>query len=209
MYVPKPFAVEDTPTIHDAMDGVGLALLVTATSAGPLATHLPLLLVRDEGPYGTLYGHLARANGQWQADSVGEALVVFQGPDGYVSPSWYATKGENGKVVPTWNYQAVHAAGPVEFFEAPERLLDVVSALTDRQESRRAVPWSVDDAPADYIATMLRGIVGLRLPIRSLTASRKMSQNKTPRDRQGVLEGLRSEGSAAIAALAGNELGGS
>lgn len=206
MYIPKPFVIEDTAALHDAIDAVGLALLVTATADGPLATHLPLLLARDEGEHGTLYGHIARANGQWRAETIGEALAVFQGPDGYVSPSWYATKPETGKVVPTWNYRSVHAGGPVEFFDDRDRLLDVVTRLTNRQEGRRAKPWSVDDAPADYIATMLRGIVGLRLPIRRLQGALKMSQNKEARDERGVLEGLRDEGGPAIAALAAERL---
>ena len=206
MYVPKAFAIEDTPAVHDTMDSVGLALLVTATAAGPVATHLPLLLNRDEGALGTLYGHVARANGQWQAETVGEALAVFQGADGYVTPSWYPTKSQTGKVVPTWNYLSVHAGGPVEFFDDSDRLLDVVTRLTERQEGRRRNPWSVDDAPADYIAALLRGIVGLRLPIRTLQASRKMSQNKQAQDRKGVLEGLCAEGGPAMALLAEQEL---
>jgi len=207
MYVPKPFVIAEASAIHDAIDAVGLALLVTATPTGPVATHLPLLLVRDEGAFGTLYGHVARANAQWQTETIGETLAVFQGPDGYVSPSWYATKPETGKVVPTWNYRAVHARGVVEFFDDRERLLDVVTRLTERQEAGRATPWSVDDAPADYIATMLGGIVGLRLPISTLQGACKMSQNKVARDRQGVLEGLRAEGGPSIAGLANEQLG--
>lgn len=207
MYVPKPFVIGETSAIHDAIETVGLALLVTATSAGPVATHLPLLLVRDEGAFGTLYGHVARANGQWQAETIGDALAVFQGPDAYVTPSWYATKAENGRVVPTWNYRAVHASGPVTFFQDRDRMLDVVTRLTNRHESRRAAPWAVDDAPADHIDKLLRAIVGLRLPIRSLLGSCKMNQNKNPADRRGVLEGLRAEGGPAIARLAEESLG--
>lgn len=207
MYVPKPFVIEDKAALHDAMDAVGLALLVTATADGPVATHLPLLLARDEGEHGTLYGHIARANGQWRGETIGAALAVFQGPDGYVSPSWYASKPETGKVVPTWNYRAVHATGPVEFFEDRDRLLDVVTRLTNRQEGRRTRPWSVDDAPADYVATMLRGIVGVRMPIRTLQGALKMSQNKEARDERGALEGLRDERAPGIAALAAERLG--
>ncbi|MDA0220762.1 MAG: FMN-binding negative transcriptional regulator [Proteobacteria bacterium] len=206
MYVPKAFAIEDTPAIHNAMDAVGLALLVTATAAGPVATHLPLLLVREEGEFGTLYGHVARANRHWQAEGIGEALAVFQGADGYVTPSWYPTKAETGRVVPTWNYLAVHAGGPVTFVEDRDRLLDVVTRLTERQEAPRARPWSVEDAPADHIATLLRAIVGLRLPIRTLQASFKMNQTKQDRDRRGALEGLRAEGGPAIARLADAQL---
>jgi len=207
MYIPKPFAIEDAPALHDAMDAVGLALFVTATPTGPVATHLPLLLVRDEGELGTLYGHVARANGQWQAETIGEALAVFQGPQGYVTPSWYPSKAEGGRVVPTWNYRSVHAAGPVTFFDDRDRLLDVVTRLTERQEAPRTMPWSVSDAPADYITRMLNGIIGLRLPIRTLQGACKMSQNKEARDHQGVLEGLRAEGGPAMAALAEGQLG--
>ena len=207
MYVPKPFAIAETSAIHDAIEAVGLALLVSATPGGPVATHLPLLLVRGEGEFGTLYGHVARANSQWQAETTGDALAVFQGLDAYVTPSWYATKAETGRVVPTWNYRAVHASGPVEFFQDRERLLDVVTRLTNLHESRREHPWAVDDAPADHIEKLLRASVGLRMPIRSLQGSCKMSQNKDPADRRGILEGLRAEGGPAVARLAGETLG--
>jgi transcriptional regulator len=118
---------------------------------------------------------------------------MFSGPDFYVSPSWYATKGETGKVVPTWNYVAVHAYGPVEFFADPDRLLQIVTRLTDRQERARANPWSVSDAPESLVRAQLKGIVGLRLPIRRLEGKRKMSQNRSAADRAGVRQGIEQD----------------
>jgi len=155
-----------------------------------MATPLPLLLDETEGLHGTLYGHLAKAKPQWRLSPEGEALVVFTGPDGYVTPSWYATKRETGKVVPTWNHVAVHAHGPAEFFLETDRLHAVVSRLTARHEGERPEPWAVTDAPESYIQSQLKGIVGLRLPITRLEGKRKMSQNRNAADRQGVARGL-------------------
>lgn len=190
MYVPPAFREEDLPSIHRVMREARLVQLVTSGPDGLIATPLPMLLAADEGEQGVLYGHMARANPHWRTPVAGEALAIFMGPDAYVTPSWYATKQRDGKVVPTWNYVAVHAYGPVEFFDDAERLLRVVAGLTDRQESTRAAPWAVSDAPADYIAAMLRGIVGVRLPIVRIDAKRKMSQNRNPEDRAGVAAGL-------------------
>ncbi len=207
MYIPAAFRIKDRTALHAAIGGHGLATLVTATAAGPVATHLPLLLDPDEGPLGTLYGHVARANPHWSATTLGDALAIFRGPDSYVSPSWYPAKAEHGRVVPTWDYVAIHAAGQVTFFDEPERLLDVVRRLTEKHEASRETPWAVADAPDDYIAGMLRGIVGLRLPIARLEGSCKMSQNRSAADRAAVLEALRREGNAEIAEVAGRVLG--
>jgi transcriptional regulator len=190
MYVPTAFRMDELPDLHDAIRAARLASFVTATADGLIATPLPLFLVPEEGPYGTLYGHQARPNPQWRSTPVGEALAIFMGPDAYVSPSWYPAKQEHGKVVPTWNYVAVHAYGQVEFFDNPGRLLDVVTRLTNLHEGSRANPWAVTEAPEDFIRTMLRGIVGLRIPIDRLEGKRKMSQNRTPEDRAGVAAGL-------------------
>ncbi|MBK4717572.1 FMN-binding negative transcriptional regulator [Azospirillum sp. YIM DDC1] len=190
MYVPPAFREDDLPTLHALMRETRLANLVTATDEGLMATPLPLFLAPDEGPCGTLYGHLARANPQWKQQSLGEAMVLFTGPEAYVSPSWYASKEEHGKVVPTWNYIAVHAYGPAEFFDDADRLLEVVTRLTDLHEGRRAAPWAVADAPVDFIRAQLRGIVGLRLPITRIQGKRKMSQNRSAEDRAGVAAGL-------------------
>jgi transcriptional regulator len=190
MYIPAAFREDDLPALHGMMRAARLSSFVTATANGPVATPLPLFLNAEEGPFGTLYGHLARANPQWKTPPIGEAMALFMGPDAYITPAWYATKRETGKVVPTWNYVAVHAYGPVEFFEEPDRLLEVVTRLTNLHEAPRAEPWAVTDAPEDFIRAQLRGIVGLRLPIARLEGKRKMSQNRNEADRAGVAQGL-------------------
>jgi transcriptional regulator len=204
MYTPPAFRIDDRAEIHAMMRACRLATLVTATAEGLLATPLPLILAPEEGEFGVLHGHLARANPQWKAAAIGEAMVLFNGPDAYVTPSWYETKRETGKVVPTWNYQAVHAYGPAEFFEDPERLLDAVTRLTNLHEGARAQPWAVDDAPPEFVKAQLRGIVGLRIPITRLEGKRKMSQNRPLADRVGVAEGLAASerpGDLAVAAM--------
>ena len=193
MYTPPAFRDDDLASAHATIRAAGLAHLVTATQHGPLATPLPLYLVPDEGPYGTLYGHMARANDQWKTPVTGEALAIFAGPDFYVTPSWYATKQQTGKVVPTWNYIAVHAHGAPEFFDDPDRLRAAVTHLTDLHENARPDPWAVTDAPEDFIRSQLRGIVGLRMEITRLTAKRKLSQNRPEADRQGVRTGMEQD----------------
>lgn len=189
MYIPPAFK-DDLESIRKTIRNARLANLVTATTDGPVATPLPLFLDESEGEQGTLYGHVAKANLQWRLPPLGEALAIFTGPEAYVTPSWYATKQETGKVVPTWNYVAVHAYGPVEFFHEPERLLDAVTRLTSKHEGARAEPWAVSDAPADFIAAQLRGIVGVRIPVTRFEGKRKMSQNRPEADRVGVVAGL-------------------
>jgi transcriptional regulator len=190
MYIPPVFKDDDIESIRATIRGARLANLVTATADGPVATPLPLFLDESEGEQGVLYGHLAKANQQWKLAPIGDALAIFSGPDAYVTPSWYATKRETEKVVPTWNYIAVHAYGPVEFFHEAERLLDVVTRLTNKHEGSRAKPWAVTDAPADFIAAQLRGIVGIRIPVVRFEGKRKMSQNRPEADRAGVAAGL-------------------
>lgn len=191
MYVPKAFAVNEPDELQRMIADSRLALLVTHGERGLLASHLPVLLVPDEGELGTLYGHFARANPQWRELAAGgEALLVFQGDEAYVSPSFYPSKAEHGKVVPTWNYQAVHAYGRAEVFDERERLLALVSALSERHEQGRERPWAVADAPSEYIEPMLRAIVGFALPIARLEGARKLSQNKSAADFAGVRDGL-------------------
>jgi transcriptional regulator len=190
MYIPPAFKDDEIENIRTIIRDARLANLVTSTADGPVATPLPLLLDDSEGPHGTLYGHVAKANPQWRMPPIGEALAIFMGPEAYVTPSWYVTKQETGKVVPTWNYIAVHSYGPVEFFQDPERLLDVVTRLTNRHEKSRPDPWAVDDAPEDFIAAQLRGIVGVRIPVTRFEGKRKMSQNRPVGDRLGVAVGL-------------------
>lgn len=191
MYLPSAFRQDDLAELHAQMQASPFALLTSAGAAGVQASHLPLLLAPDEGEFGTLYGHFARANPHWRdLQDDAEALAVFSGPNAYISPGWYPAKAEHGKVVPTWNYIAVHARGPVELIEEPERLLQIVSRLSDQHENGRERPWAVSDAPREYLDSMLRAIVGFALPIRRLEGKWKLGQNRSAADQQGVRDGL-------------------
>ncbi|MEI7712999.1 MAG: FMN-binding negative transcriptional regulator [Rhodospirillales bacterium] len=201
MYIPPHFNEDRIEVLHDAIRNAGLATLATMTPDGMIASHLPLLLDPDRGPHGTLVGHLARANPQTKTtDTAVQAMVVFHGPDGYVSPSLYATKKLTDKVVPTWNYVAIHAYGTIEFFDDADRLLQVVTRLTEQHEAPRAEPWAVSDAPAEFVRTMLRAIVGVSIPIDRLEGKYKLSQNRPPADHAGIVSGLEAEGNAGLAA---------
>ncbi len=190
MYTPPAFREDDPSTLRQIIREARLSTLVTATLEGLQATPLPLFLDETEGEHGVLYGHLAKANPQWKTAPSGEALAIFMGPDAYITPSWYASKREHGKVVPTWNYAAVHAYGPVEFFEDETRLHQAVSRLTNLHEAARQQPWAVTDAPDSFIKSQLKGIVGMRLTITRIEGKQKMSQNRPEADRQGVAAGL-------------------
>ncbi|MCO6393180.1 FMN-binding negative transcriptional regulator [Aliihoeflea aestuarii] len=190
MYTPPAFREDDPDILRAIIGEAGLATFVTSTAEGLIATPLPLFLDTAEGPFGTLYGHLAKANRQWTLEPSGEALAIFSGPDAYVTPSWYRSKREHGKVVPTWNYVAVHAYGAVEFFDDPERLLGVVTRLTEHHEKGRSEEWAVSDAPERFVAAQLRGIVGLRMPVARVEGKRKLSQNRPEAVREGVASGL-------------------
>jgi transcriptional regulator len=191
MYTPSYFKDADLNSLHAQINGARLAVLVTSSESGLQASHLPLLFNPKEGEHGTLYGHFAKANAQWKdLQSGAEVLVIFSGGDAYVSPSFYPAKAEHGKVVPTWNYLAIHAYGHAEVFTEPQRLLELVSALTDKHESGRASAWAVADAPADYIEKMLGAIVGFALPIERLEGKRKLNQNRSAEDIAGVTAGL-------------------
>lgn len=209
MYVPTHFK-EDRPAVRQAlMRASGLATLVSMTANGLIASHAPLLLEAGPAPYGTLLGHLARASPHALAALPGvQTLVIFQGADGYITPSYYAAKREHGKVVPTWNYATVHAYGVLEAFHDQERLLDVVTRLTQRQEAQRAQPWAVPDAPPGFVEGMLRGLVGISLRIERLEAKVKMSQNRPATDIVGVRKGLRRDGQPALAAAVERACGG-
>ncbi|HXQ52899.1 MAG TPA: FMN-binding negative transcriptional regulator [Stellaceae bacterium] len=199
MYLPAHFAETRVPVLHDAIRGTGLATLVTQGAAGLEASHVPMLLDDAPAPYGTLIGHVARDNPQWH--SGGDALAIFLGADAYVSPSVYETKRRTGKAVPTWNYVAIHAYGKVAFFDDEARLRDIVTRLTVRHEAGRPAPWAVSDAPEDYVRSMLKAIVGFALPIARLEGKWKMSQNRPPEDRAGVVETLHREGRDDVAAM--------
>jgi transcriptional regulator len=191
MYTPSAFNDEELASLHSLIEQTRLAILVTHDENGIQASHLPLLFSPEQGPFGTLYGHMAKANPQWRTlQTRAEAMVIFAGADAYVSPGFYPSKAEHGKVVPTWNYQAVHAYGRADVFTDAGRLLNLVSALTDKHEGSRAQPWAVADAPAEYIDKMLSAIVGFALPISSLEGKRKLSQNRSAEDIAGVRAGL-------------------
>jgi transcriptional regulator len=202
VYIPAHFNEDRADVLHDLIRSAGLATLVSMTADGLIASHAPMMLDPGPAPYGTLIGHLAKANPHARAADAGvQTLVIFQGPDGYITPSYYAAKREHGKVVPTWNYTAVHAYGTLEVFDDPALLLGVVTRLTERNEVLRAQPWAVSDAPADFVQGMLRGIVGIALPIVRLEGKVKMSQNRPAADITGVIEGLRTDGQDGLAAV--------
>jgi transcriptional regulator len=203
MYTPKDFRVDDLPTLHADMQRNTLATLVSLTTSGLVATHLPVLLDEQRGPFGTILGHVSRANLQWQqTDPATEALLIFNGPDTYVTPNWYPARQETGRVVPTWNYAAIHAYGKLSFFDDPARLRDIVTRLTDIHESTFPNPWKVTDAPAVYIDSQLKAIVGFELPISRLEGKRKFNQNRSAADQAGVVEGLRSLNNSTKSAVA-------
>ncbi|MCW2818496.1 MAG: transcriptional regulator [Marmoricola sp.] len=203
MYVPCANAVEDPEEVRALVAAVGSAHLVTVGPDGfPLATLLPVLWDGDR-----LLGHLARANDHWRAirDAGPQApgLAVVTGPEAYVSPSWYAAKAEQGRVVPTWNYTQVQLVGGVEVHDDPEWLLDLVTRLTQVHEADRPVPWAVGDAPAAYVRGQLRAIVGVELHVERVEAKAKLSQNRSAADVAGVVAGLRADGTAEATAVAG------
>jgi transcriptional regulator len=203
MYVPGHFKQEDVVVLHEALRERAFATLVTSTADGLEASHVPMVLDADPRPFGTLVGHVARANPQWRtARTDVPALAIFLGPDAYVSPAWYPTKQDTGKVVPTWNYVAVHATGTLRFFEDADRLLALVTRLTEAHEAGRPNAWAVTDAPADYVQTMLKAIVGFELTITRLEGKWKMSQNRPAADRAGVITGLTQEGGPTESAVA-------
>jgi transcriptional regulator len=188
MYLPKHFAEPDIVVMHELMRAFPLATLVTHGPDGLTANHVPLLLESAAGPNGTLRGHLARANPLAKAEADSEVLVIFQGDDAYISPSGYATKSEHGKVVPTWNYAVVHAYGEMTVIDEPAWALKHVSALTGSHEASLPQPWSVSDAPTDYIEKMLGAIVGIEITISRLLGKWKVSQNQPPANQASLLE---------------------
>lgn len=197
MYIPHHFNQEDLATIHERMASCGFVSLVTNTAHGLMATHAPVLFQAGQGEHGILRGHVARANPQWETALADEdALAIFLGPNGYVSPQWYAAKREHGRVVPTWNYVTVHAYGRIRFSDDRELLLDIVTRLTEKHEASFEHAWKVSDAPPDYVDGMLKRIVAFEMPISRIEASWKLSQNRSDADRIGAIEGLQEQGNA-------------
>jgi transcriptional regulator len=204
MYQPPLFREDRIEVQHRLIRAHPLGLLITAGQAGLLANPFPFLLDSDGPDKGTLRVHMARANPQWrELETVEECLVVFQGPQDYVTPSWYATKRETGKVVPTWNYATVHAWGRPRVVNDDAWLRRQIGDLTDSRETLRAAPWKVEDAPADFVVAQMRGIVGIEIPIARIEGKWKMSQNRPEADRAGVIAGFRERGDAGeqIAAI--------
>lgn len=195
MYQPPHFREEDRARQHALIRSHPLGLLITAGPDGPTANLLPFLLVADAGGMGLLQVHMARANAQWKEIAAGApVLVVFQGPESYVTPSWYATKRETGKVVPTWNYATVQVRGAARVIEDPAWLREQIERLTREHEAPRAEPWAVGDAPQSFIASQVKGIVGIEIAIAEMTGKWKVSQNRPPADVAGVIEGLERDG---------------
>tara|TARA_R110000824_G_scaffold114339_2_gene264797 strand:- start:62 stop:691 length:630 start_codon:yes stop_codon:yes gene_type:complete len=190
MYRPKMFDVTDVTDMHAIIHANGFAALVTAGAQGMTASHIPLHLT-DDGEFGLLWGHLAKANDQWQAfDGGAEALAVFGGPHTYISPTWYASE----KSVPTWNYEAVHAYGRPRVMDDPEAVVARLASLTGQYEGTDDSAWSPRTLPADFVAAQLKGIVAFEMRIERLEGKRKMSQNRKPEDVAGAIDGLKATG---------------
>jgi len=203
MYLPKHFEESRVQILHELIRAYPLGALVVLTARGLDANHIPFEVDPEPMPFGTLRGHIARANPLWRDFSREvEALAIFQGPGTYISPSWYRTKRETAKVVPTWNYAVVHAHGALQFIDDRAWLRAFVEKLTNRHEAERRDPWKVTDAPPDYIEQQLGAIVGLEIPIARLIGKWKVSQNRPTQDRDGVVEGLLREGGHSSAAIA-------
>jgi transcriptional regulator len=200
VYLPKHFEQSDRAALIALMRERPLATLVVASDDGvPSADLIPLEFHADEGAQGTLRGHVARANPLWRRASA-QALAVFTGPEAYISPGWYATKREHGKVVPTWNYTMVQASGVLRAVDDAPWLRALVGRLTDHHEAAQPAPWQVSDAPDDFVQQLLRAIVGIEIELTSLTGKWKTSQNRSAADREGVARGLADAGAAEMAA---------
>ena len=204
MYVPNHFKEDSVETLQQHIRAYPFGLLVIADDAGIEANHVPFYLdIDEEGSLGTLQCHLARSNLVWQRIEKSRfVLAVFQGPNAYVSPSWYPSKAETGRVVPTWNYLAVHAAGSAKVIQDAVWLKEHLRQLTNQHETERAQPWAVEDAPADYTEALMRGIVGIEIKIEKLIGKLKASQNQPDRNQHGVKVGLQSEPGLCAAAMA-------
>ncbi|WP_248964297.1 FMN-binding negative transcriptional regulator [Sphaerisporangium perillae] len=191
MYIPQHFAAPGPAAVAELLDRSGASDLVTMTPRGMVATLVPFVFDPSAGEHGALLGHLARNNEQWRhASDDAEALVIVRGPDAYVTPSWYATKREHGRVVPTWNYVTAHVYGRLVAHDDPAWTESLVRRLTEKHESARPAPWTVDDAPEAHIRGQLRAIVGIEVVITRVEAKWKLSQNRSPEDIEGVVTGL-------------------
>lgn len=202
MYQPPHFREERLDVQHDLIRNHPLGLLISSGEGGLLANPIPFRLAKVEQGLGTLQAHMAKANPQWRALGKGaEALIVFQGADHYITPSWYETKRETGKVVPTWNYAIVQVRGTVRVIEDSQWLRAQVDRLTDGHESKRMIPWAVGDAPDEFITSQLKGIVGIEVEITAIDGKWKVSQNRGEPDRRGVAAGLAGMGTVEAGAM--------
>src|SRR3974390_2586454 len=195
MYIPAHFSVHDAE-VHELLARHGAADLITLTEDGLLATMLPFAYEPSAGEHGALYGHVGRNNDQWRKPAHGESLVIVRGPDAYISPSWYASKAEHGRVVPTWNYVTAHVYGRLIVRDDPVWAENLVRRLTGKHEAYRDHPWAVDDAPRAFIEGQLRAIVGVELLISRVEAKAKLSQNRPAADVAGGIAGPRQRGDA-------------
>ena len=191
MYNPSPFKQQDDQQLKSFIAQYPLATLVSMNSSGLEANHIPLYFVEDESAKPLLRGHIAKANPLWKevADK-SQVLMIFQGPQSYISPNWYPSKKEHGKVVPTWNYAAVHLSGEISFISDNAWKLDMLNTLTNKSERHQPAPWKVADAPEGYVERQMIGIVGIEISLSSMQGKWKMSQNKSDSDHQGVIDGL-------------------
>ena len=205
MYIPRANEEKRISVMQALMVSQPLGTLVTLGASGLFASHIPMVLEDDGSQFGTLRCHISRANAQWRDFTpTVDALAIFAGHQHYISPNWYPEIKEHGKEVPTWNYVVVHAYGPLKVIQDEQWLLAHVKSLTNIHEAASPVPWKVEDAPAEFIASMLKGIVGFELNIQRLEGKWKVSQNRTEREREGVIEGLaklNTPGSLAMKAL--------
>jgi transcriptional regulator len=203
MYIPAHYQESSVSVLHALITAHPLGTWVTPGDEGLIVNHLPFLIDESRGDFGTLVGHVARPNPVWKQFSRSvPSVVVFQGAESYISPSWYPSKAETGKAVPTWNYAVVHAHGLPSVFEDRDRLLAHVTRLTETHEASLETPWRVTDAPADFIDAMLKGIVGVEIPIASLTGKWKVSQNRSDADRRSVVDALQQKGDDRSRAMA-------
>jgi transcriptional regulator len=196
MYIPTHFKEDRTEVLHQLIANHPLGTLITMTADGLNANHIPLMVDAGRGMFGTLRGHVARSNTVWQTSEPGvNALVVFQGPEAYISPSWYPSKKENDKVVPTWNYAVVHAAGPLVIRDDETWMREFLNSTTDHFEATRntsAPRWKMNDAPEQFLQTMMRAVVGIEIPIANIEGKWKVSQNRAVTDREGVATALQA-----------------
>jgi transcriptional regulator len=208
MYQPTHFKEDRLDVQHALIRAHPLGLLISNDADGIIANPIPFLLDVEASQFGTLQCHVARANAQWRSINDQNVLIVFQGVDTYVTPSWYQTKRETGKVVPTWNYAMVQARGTAKLIDDGAWLAQQIAALTNQHEGNRAAPWAVTDAPDSYIASQIRGIVGIEITITAIEGKWKVSQNRTEADRRGVADGVASDGAAPEMADLVREFGG-